>query len=134
MFTSDTNNKTTAIKYTVLFLIISALCLTFSLIYENFSHGVHSDSMMIIFVFPLIAATVYFALQFIKSDFFPHKLTLHVFNAFICTASLDSCIKGVLEIYGTDSPLTVIYDITAVSLVVMFIILYFLQIIKRKIR
>lgn len=134
LFTSDTEHNTKAsAKYAILFLIVSALCILFSLIYESFSYGVHSDFMMLIFVFPFGATLIYILLGFLNKDLYPHAITLHIFNAGVCTASLGFCIKGILEIYGTDSPFTAVYDITAVLLVSVALILYLIQFIKHRI-
>ena len=110
-----------AIKSVKTWLLISVSCLIFSVIYEMFSFGVISVSMLTVFVYPLIlGALVCFLIKGNIGRFY---------NDGVIMLSFASLINGILEIYGTDTPYTR-YMVTAG--IILMILQICLNCIKRK--
>ncbi|MCH4265308.1 MAG: hypothetical protein LKF79_01530 [Solobacterium sp.] len=62
LYTSDTektiNKKQRFSRYAVFYLLFSAVCLIFSMVYEFYSHGVSSIYMRYLFLIPLVLGFV----------------------------------------------------------------------------
>lgn len=120
----DTNYFT---KKNKLYLIATILTITFSTIYEHFSHGVYSKYMILAFIFPLlgyIISTIY-KHNLIKN--FPNKISTNLFDASLATLTAGGLLQGFLEIYGTTNSLIIIYPVIGLSLLLISLIIYFNQ-------
>ena len=63
MYTSGTEpTARTAVKTALVYLLLSLFCVLFGAVYELFSHGVYSFSMIYAFVFPLAGGALPFLL------------------------------------------------------------------------
>jgi vacuolar-type H+-ATPase subunit I/STV1 len=100
---STSNNKwaTTLVKrYTILTIFAGV----FSAIYEYNSHGVYSIYMMSLAFYPLLGGVVVFGvLSFIRKELKFPWLSRCLYHSCLVTWMMGSCIKGVLEIYGTST-------------------------------
>ncbi len=117
--------KSRAGKFALVYLLISAFCGVFSFVYEHFSHGVYSASMIYMFVYPLLGGTAVFAILALmgkKSE--PDRFSFNIYNSGIATLSVGSCVKGVLEIYGTDSQYVKLYFIAGIVLLALGVVSY----------
>jgi len=110
-----------AIKSMKTWLMISVFCLLFSLIYEMFSFGVISVSMLTVFVYPLILGAL--ACFLMKGNIG------RFYNDGVILLAFASLINGVLEIYGSDTPYTRYMMIAGIVLMILQICL---NCIKRK--
>lgn len=100
----------TSIKKTVaVYLGATLFCGFFSYVYERFSHGVYSDYMVYLFLFPLLGGALPYGAMLLLGAPPPPRLAANLFNAGIATLTVGSLMAGVLEIYGTDSPHLSIY-------------------------
>lgn len=98
------SKKSKAHKTIIAYLGITIFCGVFSTVYEHFSHGVYSDYMIFLFLFPLAGGVLPFTLIWLIDRMqFPGRISLNLYNSGIATLSVGSCFKGVLEIYGTTS-------------------------------
>ena len=77
--------------------------------YERFSHGVYSYGMLYAFAFPLTLGVLPLLLISMLHAPYPNRAVCNLQQAGIATLTVGSIITGVLEIYGTTSPLTVVY-------------------------
>lgn len=99
----------------ICYVAFSAFLCVFAYVYESFSHGVYSDSMIFSFTVPLaygLIQTVYCLIAGRKR--YPLRITvsLHLWS---CVCVVLYCLfRGVLEIYGTDSDLIKIYIVLAI--------------------
>ena len=110
MSTSDTKGKLSAQKKLILIDLIAALfCALFGAVYEIFSHGVYSYGMLYAFAFPLVLGVLPLYLIDILRAPYPGKVLRNVWHAGIAALTVGSIVTGVLEIYGTTNPLTVVY-------------------------
>ncbi len=108
MFTSDTERLDAARRWLVTDSVWALLCAVFSAIYESFSHDVISLWMVLLFLFPLLGGVLP-AWLFLKRGKAPGAFPLALWRCGVATLGVGSCIKGVLEIYGTASGYQAIY-------------------------
>lgn len=82
---------------------ITLFTLCFGAVYEYFSFGVYSYYMIYAFIFPMLMTLYNIA---VKDK---NEMTDTLFAASAATFTLGFIFKGVVEIYGSSSSLTVIY-------------------------
>ena len=118
MSTSVTARKlNTRQKLLLADLAASLFLALFGAVYEAFSHGVYSYGMIYAFAFPLVLGVLPFLLIGMLRAPYPGRMTRSVYHAGIATLAVGSIVSGVLEIYGTTSPLTIVYWILGGALV-----------------
>ncbi len=106
-------------------LLCSIFCAIFGAIYETFSHDVYSNFMLYAFFIPLIGGTLpYFSLSFSKRLILPKKPAIYLHNFGLATLTVGCLMKGVLEIYGTENTLLVVYAICGTIFVFLGILHY----------
>lgn len=92
------------------YLEAAVFCGLFSSIYESFSHGVYSNFMVFLFLFPLLGGALPFGVMWLLDGRgTPGRLAANLYHSGIATLALGSCMAGVLEIYGTTSEYLWIY-------------------------
>ena len=104
-------------KNTSIWLAISLFTLVFGLVYELFSFGVMSLSMILMFLYPLILGAI--PSYFLESK----NKTLHrLYVDGVIVLTIRSLIYGILEIYGTTTIYTKYYLLVGISLLIMGLI------------
>ena len=111
-------------KLLLIDLIVSLFCALFGAVYELFSHGVYSYAMLYAFAFPLVLGVLPLALIPVLSAPYPSRAVRNLFHAGIAALTVGSIISGVLEIYGTTNPLTLVYWIIGGVLTALGAVLY----------
>ena len=92
-------------------LIAALFCALFGAVYEAFGHGVYSYGMLYAFAFPLALGVLpLYLIESLRAPY-PGKALRNLWHAGIAALTVGSIITGVLEIYGTTNPLTVVYRI-----------------------
>lgn len=120
MSTSAIERKTRINHSLGAYLGFSIFCAIFSAIYEYFGHGIISWYMVFMCLFPLILGVLpFFILRFVKKLPAPDKLSRQIYACGIITLTFGSCFMGILEIYGTSSPLTAVYWMAGIGLTVV---------------
>ncbi len=129
MSTSDKSNKRQkARKAVVTYAGITLFCGLFSFVYEQFSHGVYSSYMICLFLFPLLGGVLPYALLGLVNNLrFPSRASMNLYNFGIATLTVGSCLKGVLDIYGTTSDYMPVYWIAGAVLIALGIVVYILS-------
>ncbi len=84
------------------FFSAAVFCLIFSVIYESFSHGVHSVHMIGMFLYPLVGGIPY-AVMLIQDAPGPNSRASSLYGAGIAALTVGSGVSGIFEIYGTTS-------------------------------
>lgn len=115
MFTSAHNSRMLR-QSSARYLMAALLCGIFSAVYETFSHGVYSPYMVLLFTVPLLLGALPLALLSRSRLRPPSDGALKCWRAGIQTLTAGSCLTGVLEIYGTDSPYLGMYAATGALL------------------
>ena len=121
---SDKINKNNKSKKTLLLWAGSVIfCILFAAVYEYFSHGVYSNAMIFMFVYPLCLG------------FIPNWILLknglwktnRLYNDGVLVLTLGSLLTGVLEIYGTESTLTTYYYPAGLALLALGMLVYIIK-------
>ena len=133
MSTSDTEKKPSAKQKLILIDLIAALfCALFGAVYEAFGHGVYSYGMLYAFAFPLALGVLPLYLIEILRAPYPGKALRELWHAGIAALTVGSIVTGVLEIYGTTNPLTVVYWILGGAAVLTGIVGYAFRLLRKK--
>lgn len=87
-----------------IYAFATVFCFIFFLIYNQFSHGVHSPFMTFLFVWPLVLGLMPAAIRvkFLK----PEKngfWAANLYHSGVATLTVSSALKGILDIAGTTS-------------------------------
>lgn len=115
---------TKKLKYQIKkYLIISIITLIISLIYELFSHGVYSKSMLLSFLIPLLMGSFMYYIIYSHKKRFVYDLPSKIYNSSIITFLLYLFINGILEIYGTTNNILDIYLYLGFILLIISILL-----------
>lgn len=110
-------------KNTYIWILVSLLLLLFSTIYEIFSFGVISFSMIFPFLYPLLLGAL--PTFIIEKNGLSKMNRIYIDGVIILT--IRSLIVGVLEIYGTDTHFSKYYMIIGLGLILLGIITYYLN-------
>lgn len=79
-------------------------CFVFFLVYNRFSHGVHSPFMTWLFLWPLLLGFIpTTALAVISRLPGPSEISAFYYNAGVAALTVSSCLRGIFEIAGTTS-------------------------------
>lgn len=108
MSTSATNRK--AAKRPLIWLCVALGCVGVTNIYALFGHGVRSDAMDYMFLYPLLGG----ALALLPRC---PRVARNLYNAGIATLTAGGMMQGILEIAGTASIYTVVFTGTGWTLV-----------------
>ena len=65
----STLDKAAVKKDLIRYIVATAFCIVFSVIYEHFSHGVYSQFMLLMYLFPLIGGVLPAALHLLIPAF-----------------------------------------------------------------
>ena len=118
MFTSDIKSTSDTrvkhgwyapIKTAMVYLVVSFLCMVITNVYALFGHGVRSDSMDFMFLYPLIGGAVVFLLIALLLPFMSRKLSslsrigYNLYNSGIAALTSAAMLTGIMEIAGTGS-------------------------------
>lgn len=115
MFTSVTDNENGRIlRHALGNILFAVFCIVFGAIYEAFSFGVFSYFMIYAFAFPLAAGITCIIMYMRKAR--TSRIFLNLLNSAAVTAALGSLAAGVVEIYGTENRLLIIYPIVTAVL------------------
>lgn len=100
------------------YLIVSAIVGAFSAVYEYFSHEVYSMTMILAFAPTLFLGAAPAVLLHLLDDEVS-SAGRRIFRLGTACLTAGMIFNGVIEIYGTDSPLTKYYFIAAAALFVI---------------
>ena len=122
MFTSVINDRReyfNCFDYARLYVLAAVNVAVFSAIYEHFSFGVYSPFMIFAFVVPLLMGGLVFLLlgrACKKTGSTVPALVCKFWHAAVATLTVGFLFRGVLDIYGTSSPLASVYWIASAML------------------
>ena len=97
-------------------MALSLFCALFAGIYERFSHGVWSFSMVFAFAWPLAGGALPALVMAVRRCPAPRPAARWLWRAGLATLAVGSLFRGALEIYGTSNRLTAVYPIVGFSL------------------
>lgn len=133
MFTSVTARKLNPQQKLILIdFFVSLFCILFGAVYELFSHGVYSYGMIYAFAFPLVLGVLPLLLITMLRAPYPNRIARSIYHAGIAALTVGSLVSGVLEIYGTTNPLTLVYWIVGGVLAVLGTAVYLISLSKNR--
>ncbi len=106
LFTSD---KHRLAKYTLAYIAVSAFCSVFGAVYEHFSYEVWSVFMIYSFTVPLMLGAFPLAVLLVSRRRLPDRTVINLQASGIAALTVGCIYKGMLEIYGTENSLSVVY-------------------------
>lgn len=116
-------------KNTYIWLLVSVLCALFSLIYETFSFGVISLSMVLMFIYPLLLGAI--PSYLLERYDLPNLNKIYIDGIVVLT--IRSLIVGILEIYGTTTSFSKYYLIIGIALLVIGATMYLINYLSKDI-
>ncbi len=133
MSISATARKLSPLHRLILLDLAAALfCALFGAVYERFSHQVYSYRMLYAFAFPLILGVLpLYLLEAFRAPL-PDSLRWGPYHGGIAALTVGSLVSGALEIYGTSSPLTVVYWIAGEALLLFGALLFVSRLVQSR--
>ena len=118
----------------VLYLGITLFIALFGIVYEQFSHNVHTFYMWFAWIWPLIFGLIPYALfYFLPIKRVPGLLTECVYNFGVAMLTVRSVFKGVIIIYNTtNDTIVLVYTILAVVSLLLGAALYLIGLLINK--
>ncbi len=124
--TLSTSAKRIRGGYFTIYLMIALFCGIFAYIYELFSHGVYSNAMIYMFLYPLVLG----ALPALYLRVNRKKDLPRIAHDGVILLTFGSLVTGILEIYGTTSVFTKYYYIAGILCYVTGV-LFYLRYVKK---
>lgn len=94
-------------KVLIAYLSITCFTILTNQIYSLYGHGVSSDAMTFMFLYPLLGGFIFFLiirLFFSKIYYFSgYRVFFNIHNSGIATLTIGSFLRGIFEIAGTAS-------------------------------
>lgn len=119
--------KLLAGRSAIIYVSVALFCALFSAVYEYYSHGVYSNYMVYLFMFPLLGGVLPFScIGLIKPLRFPLSAAKRLYNSGVASLTVGSCVRGVLDIYGTSSDYVLVYWILGALMMGLGLALYLL--------
>ena len=117
MFISAIDQRQQMAKTGFVYLFVTLVTALTGAVYEIFSYGIYSYSMIYAFAYPLAGGVLpFFWLAFFCRRL-PGRVSLNLYHSGLATMTVGSLFTGVLEIYGTTNRLVFVYWIAGVVLV-----------------
>ncbi len=99
-------------KAAITYAVIAVFCVIFDRVYAQFGHGVISDTMDWMFLYPLIGGALPFLVFWWKQvNTEQYRLLYNAYNSGIAALTIGSALFGVFEIAGTSSTYTIAFFI-----------------------
>ena len=122
-------------RSSLIFICVALFCGLFSAVYEHYSHGVYSNYMVYLFAFPLIGGTIPYALLgLLPSAVCPSQLSQRIYNSGLAALTVGSCLRGVLDIYGTSSGYVPVYWAAGALLTALGAVIYLFKVHASRVR
>lgn len=132
LYTSDTDNTKLWLRRALVFTSVSLFLTLFGAVYEMFSHGVYSYSMIYAFAYPLVLGAFPSIIMAMLSRPCKDSVAFDLYVFAIAFATVGSLIDGVLEIYGTSNRYMVIFNVVSVLLLAASVILWIVKRIRHR--
>lgn len=132
LYTSDTDNTKLWLRRALVFTSVSLFLTLFGAVYEMFSHGVYSYSMIYAFAYPLVLGAFPSIIMAMLSRPCKGSVAFDLYVFAIAFATVGSLIDGVLEIYGTSNRYMVIFNVVSVLLLAASVILWIVKRIRHR--
>ncbi len=130
------DNKYRYGKTVIVFLLFSAFAFAVNKVYSLFGHGVKSDAMTWMFLYPLILGGLFYLLiGFLLPGmicFTGYRLFYNLYNSGIAVFTIGSLLKGIFEIAGTSSPYLKLFFMTGYVMIGAGVLIFVILILNYK--
>ncbi len=109
MYISDTEKRAFLWKNAFIYYAVTGFCAVFGAVYELFSNGVMNNFMIFAFLVPLVCGALPYTVSALICRSVGTKPVRYAHHSGVASLTLYSVMRGVLEIYGTDSALLPVY-------------------------
>jgi len=110
---NQNGSKAKSIRTIVVYLFTTVFTFMINKLYASFGHGVYSNSMTWMFLYPLIGGVLfYFIIEFFLPNvkcFVGYRVFYNIYNSGIALLTVASFLQGIVEVAGTNSPYVTIY-------------------------
>ena len=113
-------------KHLILYGIFSIICIVINAIYSIFSHGVSSNHMTYMFLYPLLLGIFVSLINYENNN----EVTDFSFCG-ILTLTIGSFLKGIFEIAGTSSEYEILFYLAGIILIIIGLIILVIKTIKK---
>lgn len=131
----QTSRSKQPLKTAIIFLAVSVFCIVFNKIYAVFGHGVSSDSMTFMFLYPLLCGALPFLLIWFagpQPDTVAfYRFSYNIFNSGIALLTVGSLLNGIFEIAGTSSVYLIVFTVFGWTFLSVGIIVYMVNLFRR---
>lgn len=110
------------------YLIMSVICIAITLIYAIFAHGIRSDAMDFMLLYPLLGGALAYSLmgsicpQLVSRRFY--RMGYNLYNAGIAVLTAGAMLQGIVEIAGSDSELILCFSTCGIALILIGIVAF----------
>jgi hypothetical protein len=122
-------------KTVLIYLILSIIAIVINKIYAIFAHGVSSEAMTWMFLYPLIGGSLFYSLILVFANcivrFNGYRMFFNIYNSGIAILTFGSFLKGIIDIAGADSKHLIFYYVIGILFVVIGLILIFIMLITK---
>ena len=142
LYILDINKETpfgSLLKSSLVYMGVAIFSLLFGLIYNHYGHGVTSNAMTYLFVYPLAGGTVFYMI--IKmlfpliTGFTGYRMFFNLYNSGLAALMAGSLLTGIVEIAGTESVYIKFFYYTGGGMILAgFMVLGMLMVNYKKIR
>lgn len=130
------NNKKQLTKTLFTYLALAALAVVVDIVYDMFGHGVDSNVMTFMFLYPLLGGALFYSIiKLLFSDiikFTGYRFFYNIYNSGIATLTFGSFIKGIFEIAGTNSDYLMYFYMVGGIFIAVGLIMMFIMVINQK--
>ena len=120
----------------MVYLALSFAAIAVDNIYAIFGHGVRSDAMTWMFLYPLIGGTLFYLLIELLIPWINrlvgYRVFFNIYNSGIATLTTGSFLEGILDIAGTSSPYVTVFYAAGWLLIASGLILLTMLAVNRK--
>lgn len=114
-------------RNTILWYTVATIfCVAFTNIYAVFGHGVSSQYMTYMFLYPLVGGAILLAVMLIQQksqkEHAYHRASYNLYNSAIASFTIGSMLQGIFEIAGTNSGFITVYYIAGFVLILLSIV------------
>lgn len=128
LFISENKRNKRDGRNLAIYVGVTIFCLVFYLIYNQFSHGVHSPFMTFLFAWPLVLGVLPSLMRVLFH--FGHKggfCSVNLYHSGVAALTVSSLLRGILDIAGSSSDYQGYLMLAGTIMLATGIVLYFLD-------
>lgn len=130
------SKKLETLKTVIIYMVISIFCFVVNRIYAIFGHGISSDYMTWMFLYPLLGGALFYLIVGLLireiKQIAGYRIFYNLYNSGIAILTVGSFLKGIFDIAGTNSPYVVFYFETGWVCIASSVLLLIFQFVLKR--